>query len=360
LSSIAVSGALHCAAVSPAEPLRIAVAGCGEIGLLHAQNVLALDSARLVAMASTGAARAAELAAQLGDGVRGVSHEELLALDDVDAVVLATRSREHAARAIALIEAGKHVLLEKPGATTLADHALLRAAAEAHPGVLVRVAYMRRFDADFREAARLVREGAIGRPLLALLTSRDMEWPANDDPADSGGFLLDMAVHDYDTACWILGQRPAAVSVARQGLVHPELLEMGDLDNALVTIRFDEGALASSHISRVCAFGQDIRCEFVGSEGSVFVGDAASAPGVTAIDASGRPRFPADYRERFAGAYRAELAHFVAECRGDPLDPAIQPATLDDDHRAVEVGIAARAGAVRGKELKVGPDWPWP
>jgi myo-inositol 2-dehydrogenase/D-chiro-inositol 1-dehydrogenase len=343
-----------------AEPLRVAVAGCGEIGELHAHNVLAQPHARLVAMASTRAERAIELAAPLGDGVRGLSHEQLAAAGDVDAVVLATRSREHAARAIALIEAGKHVLLEKPGATTLADHERLRAAAAAHPDVLVRVAYMRRFDADFAAAARLVRGGAIGRPLLALLTSRDRAWPVGHDPADAGGFLLDMGVHDYDTACWVLGARPVAVSVARQALVHPQLMGMGDLDNALVTIRFEGGVLASSHISRTCAFGQDIRSEFVGSEGSAFVGNAASAPGVTVVDASGRARFPADYRERFADAYVAELARFVAECRGAAAADGPQPATLEDDLRAVQVGIAARASAIAGRELEVGPDWPWP
>jgi myo-inositol 2-dehydrogenase / D-chiro-inositol 1-dehydrogenase len=347
--------------MAASQPLRVAVAGCGEIGELHAHNVLAQSGARLVAMASTHAERAVEFAASLGSGVRGLTHEQLAEAGDVDAVVLATRSREHAARAIALIEAGKHVLLEKPGATTLADHERLRDAAAAHPGVLVHVAYMRRFDADFAEAARLVHGGAIGRPLLALLTSRDMEWPANDDPADAGGFLLDMAVHDYDTACWILGAQPASVSAARQALVHPELLGMGDLDNALVTIRFAGGELASSHISRVCAFGQDIRCEFVGSEGSVFIGDAASAPGVTVVDASGRARFPADYRARFADAYVAELACFVAACRGEvPAADEPQPATLEDDLRAVRVGVAARASAVAGRELEVGPDWPWP
>jgi myo-inositol 2-dehydrogenase / D-chiro-inositol 1-dehydrogenase len=340
--------------------LRVAVAGCGEIGELHAHNVLAQPHARLVAMASTRAERAVEFAASLGSSVLGLTHEQLAAAEEVDAVVLATRSREHAARAIALIEAGKHVLLEKPGATTLADHERLRAAAAAHPDVLVRVAYMRRFDADFVEAARLVHGGAIGRPLLALLTSRDRGWPANDDPADAGGFLLDMGVHDYDTACWILGAQPASVSVARQALVHPELHAMGDLDNALVTIRFEGGELAGSHISRVCAFGQDIRCEFVGSEGSVLVGDAASAPGVTAIDARDRARFPADYRARFAGAYAAELAHFVAECRGAAPADGPRPATLQDDLRAVRVGVAARASAVAGRELEVGPDWPWP
>jgi predicted dehydrogenase len=346
--------------VPASEPLRVAVAGCGEIGELHARNVLAQPGARLVAMASTSAERAAAFAARLGDGVRGLTHEQLAQAPGVDAVVLATRSREHAARAIALIEAGKHVLLEKPGATTLADHERLRATAAARADVLVRVAYMRRFDADFAEAARRVHGGAIGRPLLALLTSRDMEWPAGDDPADAGGFLLDMGVHDYDTACWMLDGQPASVSVARQALVHPELLAMGDLDNALVTIRFVGGALASSHISRVCAFGQDIRCELVGDEGSVFVGNAASVPGVTVVDARGRARFPADYRERFAGAYVAELAHFIAECRGAAPADGPRPATLEDDLRAVRVGVAARASAVAGRELEVGPDWPWP
>jgi predicted dehydrogenase len=339
----------------------MAVAGLGEIGLLHAHNVLALPHVELVAVASGTPARAAEVAGRLGSGIRACAYEQLPSAGDVDAVVLAGRSSAHAADAAALIEQGKHVLLEKPGATTLRDHELLREAAAAHPDVLVQVAYMRRFDADFVKAAGLVHGGAIGRPLLALLVSRDMESPQND-PADSGGFLLDMAVHDYDTACWLLGQRPVSVFAARQGLMHPQLLAMGDLDNALVTVRFDGGALCSSHISRTCAFGQDIRSELVGTEGSVLVGNAASNPGVTVIDARGRPQFPPDYRARFADAYRAELADFAARCASPHAAAeggAFQPATLADDRRAVELGVAARASAVEGRELEVGPDWPW-
>ena len=68
------------------------------------------------------------------------------------------------------------------------------------------------------------------------MTSRDEEFPAGEDPADTGGFLLDMAVHDYDTARWMLGQRPVRVSAERQALVHRQLLEVGDLDNAIVTV----------------------------------------------------------------------------------------------------------------------------
>jgi predicted dehydrogenase len=145
------------------------------------------------------------------------------------------------------------------------------------------------------------------------------------------------------------------VSVARQALVYPELWNLGDLDNGVVTIRFARGGVAVTHVSRTSTFGHDIRCEVVGSEGSVFVrgpGDGAA----DLIDRSDAARFPPDYRARFADAYVAELTAFVAACTGaGPAGP-----TLDDDRRAVATGIAARASAVGGRPLAVGTDWPWP
>jgi predicted dehydrogenase len=298
--------------------------------------------------------RAEKVAAQLGSGVRACTYAELFASDDIDAVVLASRSVDHARQAVAALAAGKHLLLEKPGATSLADHAALRAA--AGPDLVVQVAYMRRYDTAFVEARRLVAAGAIGTPLAVLMTSRDMEWPEGEDPRDTGGFLLDMAVHDYDTACWMLGQEPTEAFAARQAEVYPELAEVGDLDNALVTIRFGDGGLASTHVSRTCVFGHDIRCEIVGTDGSVFVGNGASRDGVLLLQSGDGPRFPPDYRARFADAYRAELAAFVAACRGDgPPGPG-----LDEDARAVAIGVAARASGVAGRPLEVGLDWPWP
>src|SRR5581483_6321796 len=173
----------------------------------------------------------------------------------VDAVVLAARSVDHAPLGCAVLEAGKHLFLEKPGTTSLAEHDTLRVAAAARPELVVQVGYHRRYDASFVEARRRVAEGAIGEPLVVLATSRDMDWPEGELPADTGGFLLDMAVHDYDAACWFLGGRAAEVSAVRQSRVYPELEALGDLDNALVTIRFDDGGLAVTHVSRTCAFG---------------------------------------------------------------------------------------------------------
>jgi predicted dehydrogenase len=334
--------------VSSAPEIRLGVAGLGGMGMVHARNAQSIPGARLVAVAAAREGRAEEAAAELR--VDACAYDELFRRDDVDAVVVAARSVDHADVAAAALAAGKHLFLEKPGATTLAGHEALRGA--ARPELVVQVGYQRRFDAGYAEARRLVDSGAIGTPLVVLATSRDMDWPEGELPADTGGFLLDMAVHDYDVACWFLGGEPVEVNAVRQARVYPELAALGDLDNALVTMRFADGGMAVTHVSRTCAFGHDVRCEIVGSEGSLFVGDAVAG----LLDAEDRPRFPQDFRQRFADAYRNELAAFVGACQGEQQ----RGAGVEDDRRAVEIGIAARASAVAGEPRAVGRDWPWP
>jgi len=323
------------------------------MGTLHAENASRLPGSELVALAAVRQGRAEEVAKRLG--VAHCGYAELFARDDVDAVVLAARSVDHGRLAVEVLASGKHLFLEKPGATTLAEHDALRREAAARPEQVVQVGYMRRYDAGFVDAHRRVRAGEGGQPLVVLLTSRDTEWPAGEDPRDTGGFLLDMASHDYDAACWLFDDDPVEVSVARQAHVYPQLAELGDLDNGVVTIRFARGGIAVTHVSRTSTFGHDIRCEVVGSEGSIFVrgpGDSTAA----VIGADDAPRFPADYRERFADAYVAELSAFVEACRGESQASP----TLDDDRRAVATGIAARASAVAGRPLEIGTDYPWP
>ena len=323
------------------------------MGTLHAENAQRLPGAELVAVAAAREGRAEELGRRLG--VTHCGYAELFARDDVDAIVLAARSVDHGSLAVDVLRSGKHLFLEKPGATSLAEHDTLRLESAARPGQVVQVGYMRRYDAGFVAAHRRVQAGEGGKPLVILLTSRDTELPAGEDPLDTGGFLLDMASHDYDAACWLFDDEPVQVSVARQALVYPVLTRLGDLDNGLVTIRFAGGGIAVTHVSRTSSFGHDIRCEVVGSEGSVFVrgpGDGTE----DLIDRSDAGQFPADYRERFAAAYVAELAAFVSSCTGaGPAGP-----TLGDDRRAVATGVAARASAVAGQPLEVGTDWPWP
>jgi predicted dehydrogenase len=324
------------------------------MGMVHARNALRLEGVELVGVASTRAARAEEASRLLG--VPAYTYPELFASDEVEGVVLAARSIDHARHACTVLAAGKHLLLEKPGATTVAGHDAVRAAAAAHHQCIVQVGYHRRFDSRWLEARRRVAEGAIGRPLLVLGVARDVRTPEPEDPVPTGGFLVDMASHDYDAACWFLGQEPVEAYAARQASVYPELEALGDLDNAAVTVRFDGGGFAALHISRTCPWGHDVRTEIVGDEGSVLIGTDASRDGVTLVSRNDSSRFPQDYRALFADAYAAELAAFAAVCRGEqPSGPG-----LEDDRRAVATGVAARASAVAGRPLEVGPDWPWP
>jgi predicted dehydrogenase len=330
--------------------VRLGVAGLGGMGIVHARNALRLEGAELVAVASTRPEQAAATARELE--VRACSYDELFAAADVDAVVVAARSIDHADRACAALAAGKHLFLEKPGATTLAGQDAVRAAAAA-AGTVVQVGYHRRFDARWQEAKARIEAGDIGRPLLVIGVARDVRTPEPEDPRPTGGFLVDMASHDYDAACWFLGQEPVEVHTARQASVYPELEALGDLDNAAVTVRFDRGGIAALHISRTCPWGHDVRAEVVGDEGSLFVGEPAPGRVATRADA---PGFPQDYRELFTAAYAAELEAFVAAVAGG----APAGAGLDDDRRAVAVGVAARASAVAQRPLAVFTDWPWP
>lgn len=318
---------------------------------MHAENVLALEHADLVAVASTRRDRCAQAAAHLG--VRACAYEELIAADDIDAVVVAARSIDHAQWGAAVLAAGKHLFLEKPGATSLADHDRLLAAAAAAPDAVVQVGYHRRFDARWREARRHVEAGAIGRPLAVLGVARDVRTPEPEDPVPAGGFLLDMASHDYDAACWLLGAEPVEAVASRQTAVFPELEPLSDLDNASVVVRFEGGTFASLHISRTCPWGHDVRAEVVGDEGSLFVGEPPPAPVSTRAHAAG---FPQDYRTLFRDAYVEELRAFVDACRGEGEGGP----GLVEDRRAVAVGVAARAAALDGLPRVVGADWPWP
>src|SRR5262249_17602012 len=123
-------------------------------------------------------------------------------------------------------------------------------AGSAGSDLIRRPGYRRRFDSRWQEARRLIDDGAIGRPLLVVGVARDVRTPEPEDPVTTGGFLVDMASHDYDAACWLLAQEPVEAFAVRQFSVYPELEALGDLDNAAVTVRFDGGGTAAWHISR--------------------------------------------------------------------------------------------------------------
>jgi predicted dehydrogenase len=333
-----------------AGPVRLGILGTGFISAVHAACALRSDLVELVAVASARGRAARERVGELGPEVRLVTPEELLASDHVEAVVVCSRTSEHASHAVAALAAGKHLLLEKPGAITVPGQQLIADAAAARPDLVAMVAYHRRFDPRFCDVSERVAAGAIGEPFAVHLASREDYPPSIEDDLAAGGFIMDVGVHDFDTARWILGRDPTSAFAHAHSPVYAE----GGPDNVYVTLALGDAA-GTVHLSRTSRVGMDIRCEVVGTEGSMWIAERLVGGESALLTAAVADRFPDDCRDRFPDAYRRQMDAFARACRGEPLAGA----TLEDDRWAVATAVAARASAARGEPLEVGPSWGW-
>ena len=227
-------------------PLGVAIVGCGLIGRKRAA---ALAGAHLVACADMEPARAKALAKEHADAVAVDRWEDAIQRPGVDIVVVATTNDSLAPIALAAIEAGKHVLIEKPAARTVAELEPLIAASERHDR-RVRVGFNHRYHPAFQEARQLVDRGALG-PLMFVRgryghggrVGYDREWRA-DPQKSGGGELIDQGVHLIDLAGWFLGSFTSI-----QGVATTYFWDMPVDDNAFMTLRTTVGQTAFLHVS---------------------------------------------------------------------------------------------------------------
>src|SRR6266702_945939 len=154
----------------------------------------------------------------------------------------------------------------------------LYAVAQAH--VPLQVGFMRRFDTGYQKAKALIDEGHIGRPVTFKSIGRDPFCPRREyaDPVMSGGLIIDMAIHDFDLARWLMGSEVERVSAEGTLLVCKDLESVGDIDNAVINLRFVNGALGNVEVSRNAFYGYDIRTEVLGSEGALVIGTHQQTP----------------------------------------------------------------------------------
>ena len=296
------------------EPVRIGLIGAGRIGTHHATTLRCrLSEAQLVAVADPVAASARRLGEALG--VEHFDDPQAL-LDDqhIEAVAITSSSTSHADLVVAAARAGKAVFVEKPMALALADADRAIAAAE-RSGVPLQVGFNRRFAPDFVAAHEVVAAGGIGTPQLLRSVTRD---PGLSNPAGVPPWTIftQTLIHDFDALNWLNpGAVAIEVNVMADALVAPDFKAAGLLDTAVVTIRYDNGALATAEASFSAAYGYDVRAEVFGSGGMVLAGSPLhlttshwSATGVSSPTA----RVDTDL---FSDAYCAELAAFCAAVR---------------------------------------------
>jgi myo-inositol 2-dehydrogenase/D-chiro-inositol 1-dehydrogenase/scyllo-inositol 2-dehydrogenase (NAD+) len=332
-------------------PLRILLVGTGRAGLVHGRIFAAgIPGARLEAIADPDPAVLERAAAELDCERTFVDPAEAVVDPDVDAVVIASPTFTHAALAITALGEGKHVLCEKPLASSLADAAEIEAAAKAAGSVFV-MGFMRRFDAAFTRAAERVADGEIGEPLLVRSTGRGPGLPPEWawDTARSGGLVAEVNSHDLDTIRWLSGQEFVSVYAVGRAAKRPDIAERypGFIDLLVATFELDGGALAQLDGACPAGYGYDARAEVYGTEGAVFVGDPRSQA-VLVVRADGVWTDPVrSWQTLFSDAYRSEDAHFVAAALGKEAPRT----SIEDGVRALEAVAAVNRSLSEGRAV---------
>jgi predicted dehydrogenase len=243
-----------------------------------------------------------------------------------------------------------HIFCEKPLALTLPDCDRAIAAAE-QAGVRLMIGHVRQFDAGHVEAKRHIKSGAIGKPLVFRAISGDVDPPPPSfaDPKVSGGLILDAMYHDLYVSQWLLEDEAIRAYAEGDALVDPAIGAVGDVDNAVVTLRYAEGSIGTLFVSRTCRYGYDLRVEVIGDEGAVQVGYFRQTP-VRLLDRQGVHHDTArTFPERFGDAFVTELQAFV-DCVLDGVDP---PVSGHDSRSTVAVGLAGTRSLHEGKPVSV-------
>ena len=329
--------------------INLGLIGLGRLGQLYAEYMAyAVPQVLLVAVSDTDAARARGIADALG--VRQYTAPGAL-IDDqqVDAVAIVTPTRTHFDLVKSAAERKKAIFCEKPLSLSLTEAAEMKRVIE-RTGVFFQMGFMRRFDKGFSEAKKEIEQGTIGKPLVFRAISRDPYLPSLEyaHPDNSGGLFVDMGVHDYDMARWLMGEIESVHSTAGT-LVHPELQAIGDFDNAIVSFTFANGSLGAVDLSRNGVYGYDISADILGTEGTLRVGYLRETPLLVMtknnVSHDTVPFFP----ERFGQAYVAQLKNFGENLLGDQPPPV----TIEDGIEALRAAIAATDSCRNGQTVRV-------
>jgi inositol 2-dehydrogenase len=331
--------------------IRVGLIGAGRMGKVFAHTLaFTVSEVDLAAVADTDPKTSQEVAARFGAKHHYTDYHELLKREDIDAVVIVTPTSTHAEIIKAAAAAGKHIFSEKPLAQTLTlcDEAI---AAVASAGVKLQLGFMRRFDPAYVLAKKQIDEGLIGTPVMFRSTSRDPRRTSLDFARreNSGGLILDMGVHDFDLARWLMGSEVCRVQTEGDCLVYPELKEVGDIDNAMINLKFINNALGNIDVSRNAVYGYDIRTEILGSEGGLLIGKLQQTSTLIMTRQGVTHDTVPYFMERFGEAYAAEIRDFVA-CILEDRSPSV---TGVDARQATAIGIAATLSLDEGRPVSM-------
>lgn len=319
--------------------LRIGIIGAGRIGRVHAETLaFRLPGATASSIADVKSDVARHVAERFRISRVVTDSKEIFNDPSVDAVLICSPTETHADLVVQAARAGKHIFCEKP-----IDHSLSKidlALEEVRKsGVKFQVGFNRRFDANFARVRAAVTRGEIGTPHLMHIVSRDPGPPPISYIKASGGIFLDMTIHDFDMARFLMGDEVESIYAAGGVRVDPEIGKAGDLDTVLIVLQFKNGVIGTIDNSRKAVYGYDQRVEILGSKGAIATENRYPNQAILSTDTAIQRDLPLNFfMDRYTESFVAELQAFVRAV----LDDKPTPVAGIDGRIAVVMALAAR------------------
>ncbi len=336
--------------MSEKEMITFGVIGAGRIGKIHAENLATcIPGAQVISIADIILEAAQETAAHLRILTSTADYHDILADPAIEAVAICSSTDTHAQIIAEAAQAGKHIFCEKPIDHDLAKIDTALAAVEK-AGVKLQIGFNRRFDPNFRKVREMIAANKIGDPHILRITSRDPAPPPVEYIKVSGGIFLDMTIHDFDMARYLMGSEVVEIYVAGGVMVDPAIGEAGDIDTVIITLRFNNGAIGTIDNSRKAVYGYDQRVEVFGSGGMVATGNNTLDSNVYSNAEGVQSALPLHFfLERYAESYAQELREFVKSIHNDTTPPVIGI----DGRIPVVMGMAALKSYRENRPVKL-------
>lgn len=330
--------------------LKVGIIGAGRIGKLHAENIVNhVPDAEICMIADAYADKIAEWAEGIGVNSITANYRDIINNADIDAVLICSPTDTHAEFVMEAAKAGKHIFCEKPIDLKIEN---VRGALDAvkAAGVKLQIGFNRRFDHNHKSVRDAVAAGKIGDPHIILITSRDPAPPPAEYIKVSGGIFLDMTVHDFDMARYLAGSEVVEVYAAGAVLVDNAIGEAGDIDTAVITLKFENGAIGVINNSRKAAYGYDQRIEVFGSKGSVSdLNDTPSSVVISTAEGVSSEKPEYFFLERYNESFITEIRAFVDAALNDRETPVVG----EDGLKPIYMAIAAKKSLQENRPVKI-------
>lgn len=331
------------------QTIKLGIAGLGRIGKIHLKNLVRNFPEVDVAGAMDVQDDSKPIAEEFNVTSFVRTFDALLALPNLDGIVICSPTDTHADYVEQAARAGKQIFCEKPLDLSLERVQEVLATVET-AGVGLMLGFNRRFDPEFKRIHELVVNGSIGDPQIVKITSRDPGPPPVEYIKVSGGLFLDMTIHDFDMARFISGKQVREVYAKGTVMVDPAIGQAGDMDTACIILTFDDDSMAIIDNCRKAVYGYDQRLEVFGSKGM----------------AQAENNFPSNHKlytesgvfgalplyfflERYDASYNLEMRAFVDAL----MSGGKMPVDGQDGLMSIAIGLAAKRSVKENRPVKI-------